>query len=174
MTIEELKSFSANALNHAVKILTSTGSLGQIFHLIRRTGAHEVIGVSGEITNSDAAKNGLAATLRQRIAKYGDVEAVIMISDVFWAEITPEKARMKKLLGLNVEQAEAAGLCTKSEAIIVMLESPILQQLTRQMYERGSDGKINLKGAPVIADNTSGGKFEGRFMEFLRQPASNV
>jgi hypothetical protein len=166
MTIEELKSFSANALNHAVKILTSTGNLGQIFHLIRRTGAHEVMGVSGE-TNSDAAKNGLAAMLRHRIAEYGDVEAVIMISDIFFAEITPEKAKIKELLGLNVEQAEAAGLCTKSEAIMVMLESPILQQMTIQMYERGHHGKVTLNGAPVITDNTTGGKFAGRFMQLL-------
>jgi hypothetical protein len=174
MTIEELKTLSAHALDHAVGVLTSTGDLSQMFHLIRRSGAHEIIGVAGEITNSERAKGGLSAMLQDRIAACGDVEAVIMVSDVFYADISPEKAKVKELLGLNIEQAEAAGLCTKAEAVIVTLESPILQQLTRQMYERGPDGKVTLKGAPVITDNTIGGKFAGRFMGFLRQPASNV
>jgi hypothetical protein len=169
MTIEELKETAARALQFAIERLQERGDLAHMLHLVRRSGGIEIIGSTAEVTNSEKSKGELAKILRERMAVLGDVEAVIMISDVFWAELTPAQEKMMRVFGFNVEQAAAAGLCEKFEAIMVTLESPILYQMAKQKYTHSADGRaIMLDGAPEITDDTGNTprnftRFTGRF-----------
>jgi hypothetical protein len=168
-SIEELKRMAEGFGGMALDELRKSGSLMQKFHLIGE-GKIEIICSAGDVTNSEKAKGALAAQLRARIAE-GDIEAVVMVSDVWITNITPEANKIKSAFRMNVEQAAAAGLCEKREAFICSLESPLYCQLTTQMYRREAD-RVVLDGPPEISveDGRSGekpnGRHFGRFMSF--------
>jgi hypothetical protein len=174
MTIEELKKFAAVALEHAVQILVDTGDLPHMLQLVRRSGVIEIIVSLPDITNSEQNKYGLSQMLRARMAEHGDVEAVIMVSDVFWAYFTTEQEKIKRAFRLTVEQAAGAGLCERLEAVMVTLESPILYQMAKQKYIRGADKRtITLDGEPEVVDDTGStpdgiAQFTGRFTNLFR------
>jgi hypothetical protein len=170
VTIDELKAFAAETLDRVVSMMQKDGELHQHFYLVHRAGGLDILVITPEITNSEAAKAQLARDIRTRIAE-GDVEAVVMVSDIFQTVMTSEQAKIHRALGLTVEQAGKAGLCTVTEAIMVTLESPIYRQLARQNYKR-EGAKIVLTGAPEIEDDvrpTVG--FTGRFMNWFTREA---
>jgi hypothetical protein len=171
MTIDELKAFAARVLDESVERMRKEGDLHQSFYLLHRAGGFDFVLATADVTNSEPAKAALARKLRARIAEAGDIEAVVMVSDIWQTIITTEQAKIQRALGLTVEQAGKAGLCTVTEAIMVTLESPIYRQLARQNYKR-EGAKIVLTGAPEIEDDvrpTVG--FTGRFMNWFGNEA---
>ncbi len=99
-----------------------------------------------------------------------------MMSDTFVALISPENEKIRRRLKMNVFEASAFGLCEKREAVIVILESPIYQQMLQQIYQRDpKDGtKITLVGEPEIKDSSDPhvrmmpARFTGYFAESKR------
>ncbi len=166
MTIEELKSATEAILQIGIEELQATGSVMQTFHLIAADGARTVIAVTGEITNSERGKSALGKMIRQRIEQ-DHLVAVIMLSDVFFAKnITPEAEKIRHEMGLNVEQAHAAGLCDKHEGVMCSLDSPIYTMMLSQEYRRVPEDsdKVELVGEPIRAENTVlGGRLAGFF-----------
>jgi hypothetical protein len=170
MTIDELKAIAAKTLDWGVQWMLEHGDLAQMFYLVRHDGTQEVIQIDGEVTNSGRQKDFLAADLRRRLAT-GNYAAVLMLSDTFFASISPEKELIRRKLGLNVEQAAAAGLCDKHEAVMCTVESSEYQQQSRQEYKREGE-KIVLDGTvkTMTSENPSY-KSSGRFFRlFQRAP----
>lgn len=150
MTIDELKELGQSCLNDAISDLQRTGSLNAYFVVVASDGLRrEVYATLDNAMNDEAFKTALARMIRDRVAK-GDVVAVVFVSDVFFArDLNPDSDKVRKAFRMNVEQAAAAGLCTKHEGIIVQVESPIYQQHLTQEYRR--DGaKIEMVGSPAI------------------------
>ncbi len=170
MTTDELKALARRQLEFGIEELRETGELVQKFTLVKRGGRLDIIFVEGAVTNDAGAKEALAMTLRKRVAPEG-IEAVLMLSDVFWGTMRSREAELlRRSLDLNVEESAAMGLCDKHEAVMVTLESPILNQVLRQEYRREGDGTvIVLVGELFIRDDTSpdmkvrGGRFTGFF-----------
>jgi Icc-related predicted phosphoesterase len=154
MTIEELKALAQRVMDTGIEQIRETGSLMQKFILAKRDGGLDYMVIGGDITNSESAKSALSQEIKKRIAT-GDVQAVIHLSDTWFAKITPENQRIKEKLHMNVEEAAAFGLCEKAEAVMVTLESPILNLIMQQAYERDGN-KVTLVGSVVTADDTDG------------------
>lgn len=171
MTIPQLQEFARAALDYAVDSIREQGSIRQQFHLVGRDDAPiQVMVLDGSITNNPDALAAFFEVLRLKI-KTDNVEAVVMLSDVFvTGELTMEQAREKQRRGWNVEQAAQAGLCEKHEAVMVVLESPIYCQILRQKYRREPPESTNavLVGEPEIVDST---KYLTNFNLF-REPQS--
>jgi hypothetical protein len=173
MTIEKLKDLADHALEFGLGCLREKGSLHLMFQLVLRAGGIEVMMVAGDVTNSEDAKAELAATIKARAAA-GELEAVIMLSDMFFAEnITPEANKIRLAFRMTIEQAAAAGLCEKREAVMVRLESPIYWLHMQQEYVRAGD-RIEVKGEPVRTDSLDGGpNWQARFTNFFGPPAAS-
>lgn len=152
MNIDALKRFAANMLRDAIEDLRRKGSIFAAFHLMKRDGGLELYLLDGPVTNSRNMKDQVAAKIRARVAS-GEITAVVFRSDTFWSEIAPEQDRIRRSFGMNVEEAAAAGLCVAHEGVMVILESPIYHQLSRQEYRR-HDGRIELVGDPFVEDDT--------------------
>lgn len=154
MTITQLQAFARAALDYAVDSIREQGSIRQQFHLVGRDDAPiQVMVLDGSITNNPDALAAFFEVLRLKI-KTDNVEAVVMLSDVFvTGELTMEQAREKQRRGWNVEQAAQAGLCEKHEAVMVVLESPIYCQILRQKYRR--EPNVELVGELEIVDSTT-------------------
>ncbi len=176
MTIPELKEQARMAFDFAVqRMRENNGDLNQMFHLVRRDGSVEILLIEGAISNSEDEKLNLSRLIRARVAT-GDIEAVIMMADAFVASITPENDEIRRALKMNVAEASAFGLCEKQEAVIVIMESPIYQQMLQQIYRRDpEDGtKITLVGEPEIKDSSDPhvcmmpARFTGYFAESKR------
>jgi len=172
MTIPELKALAQERLDFGVAQIRETGQLIQRFYLVKYGGTLEGIMLGGDITNSKSAKAALGMTLKVRVAA-GGIEAVIMLSDVYFSTISNENEAIRRRLNMNVEESAAFGLCERHEGVLVTLESPILAQWTRQEYRR--DGKtIRLIGAPWTRDNTDPSfvRLTGNFVNFFPQKAA--
>jgi hypothetical protein len=173
LTIPDLKALAQRQLDYGIERIRETGDLMQTFILVKRDGTMEMIVIDRAITNDEQQKFTLSKMLKARVAE-GEIEAVIMLSDVFFADdITPQGNAIRQQFRMTIEQAAAAGLCRMREAVMCMLESPIFGQHMQQEYRR--DGtRIELVGAPLIADDASGtGKFlPSRFTGFFPRPAS--
>jgi hypothetical protein len=94
--------------------------------------------------------------------------------------MTGDAAKIARILGMNVEESEAAGLCQKIEALICSLETPLYCQMTRQSYKRDGD-RIILDGPPEItvedgrgSSPALAGRFYGRFMSFWPHQAQEA
>lgn len=157
MTITQLQAFARASLDFAVNCIRETGQLSQQFHLIPHNGdcPHDIMVLGGDITNNRRALYLFLDLLRAKV-KADNIEAVVMLSDTFITEwMTEEQAREKSRRGLNVEEAEKVGLCQKHEAVMVVLESPIYQQILRQKYRRNPPESTNVElvGEPEIDDS---------------------
>lgn len=176
MTIPELKKQARMAFDFAVqRMRENNGDLNQMFHLVKRDGSVEVLLIDGAISNSEQEKIKLSRLIKARVAT-GEIVAVIMMSDTFVATISQENEMIRRKLRMNVDEASAFGLCEKQEAVVVMLESPIYQQMLQQIYRRDpKDGrKITLVGELKITDNSdpnmkmAPARFTGYFAESKR------
>lgn len=168
MTIDELKKLALTSLDYGVKYIRDKGGFNQMFHLIPREGPAEIMMLDGIISNSAKAKGAIADLIHMRVAA-GDIEAVLMISDIFYStDMSPENYKLRKKMRWNIEESSARGLCTKHEAIAVTLESPIYQMVARQEYRRvGDPERIELVGDVVTIDTTAQGwQVEGRFTNY--------
>jgi hypothetical protein len=166
MTTDELKRLAETMLKFGVERMLEHGDLQQMFNLVRHDGAMELVTLDGAISNNARGKDMVAATMRRKLAT-GNHAAVLMLSDAFWARTTPEQEKIRQELGLNVEQAAAAGLCEKHEAVICTVESPFYHQQARQGYRR-EDGRIVLDGTVETMGSDdptykSSGRFFGMF-----------
>ena len=176
MTIEDLKAIAQKVMDHGIKCIRDDGELHQMFHLIGRDGAREIIVCDGPLTNSEEAKQMLSERLKRRVRERG-IEAVAIVSDSYIAEMTPELEKVKQAFRMTVEDCWKVGMIPKREAVSVALESPIYQQVARQEYRRvipdASGGRtIELVGAPDILSsvpdaNGLSGKYSGRMMGFF-------
>jgi hypothetical protein len=172
MTIEKLKALADHALEFGLECLQDGRELHLMFHLVLRAGGLEMMVVDSGITNSEDAKAELAATIKARIAA-GEIEAVIMLSDTWFAEnIHPEANKIRQAFRMTIEQAAAAGLCEKREAVMVRLESPIYWLHMQQEYVRSGD-RIEVKGERSRTDSLDGGpNYKARFTNFFGPPAA--
>ncbi len=169
VTIPELQALARTTLDFGIEHIRQNGVLAQMFHLFKRDGTTEIQLLAGEITNSKQAKRLFGDLLRER-CRQGEIEAVLMLSDIYFTStITPEQEKIRAAFGWNIEEASAAGLCDKHEAVMVSLESPIYVQLLRQEYKR--DGKlITLVGEPMMEDDSAGrAQFSGNFAGFFER-----
>lgn len=172
-TIEELRDLVRRILGEATEELLRTGSVFQRFYLVRKGGGMDLVLIDSDITNDEKEKSALGKGLR-RIVEGGEIEAVVMASDVFYAkDIAPEANKVREALGLNIEQAHAMGLCEKREALLVTLESPIFAGLARQEYRR-EGGRPALDGEPLIVDGENCRFGAGRFSGVFRWPAGHA
>jgi hypothetical protein len=167
MTIDELRGLVDGIFAASVRQLQETGDLMQKIHVIKHDGSIDVIVLGGDITNNAGAKSVLGRILHQRV-EAGDVEAIIMASDVFWAQISDENQKIRVALGLNVEQSAAAGLCEMQEAVVVTVETPIWCHTMRQNYRRVGD-RIELVGEPEMSDDGKWRAVSGRFSGYWPQ-----
>lgn len=170
MTIAQLKQLAQETLDYGIAEIRESGSLSQSFYLVKRGGGMDFVLVDGSVTNDESSKSALAKQLKERVAE-GEVEAVIMLSDVYWAELDPKADTIRKRFGMTVKEAQDAGLCESHEGVLVTLESPILQQLSRQEYRRDGN-RIELVGNALVADNASGNDtgmraLPSRFMNYF-------
>lgn len=157
MNLERLRGIAREELDRAVATLRETGSVMQMFTLIKRDESVEMIAVSGALTNNEGFKADLSRKIKARIAA-GEIQAVMMVSDIYFAQDTsPDKVALRKRLRLTVEQGHALGLNEKREAVMVVLESPILAAHMQQEYRRVDGGKrIELVGDPIIMSDADG------------------
>lgn len=141
MTIEELLGIAGEVWKFALEDLQKNGSINSTFHLFTRDKSREIYMTDGSINNSDF-KTQFARMIRDRIAA-GDIEGIVFICDTFFAvNLTPEQEKIRVAFGMNLEQAAAAGLCPKREALQMQVESPILRQVRLQEYKRGQSIEI--------------------------------
>jgi hypothetical protein len=169
LTIPALKALAQRTLDYGIERIRETGELMMTFTLVKRDGGIEMIGVDGETTNSGRRKDALAKTLKARVSE-GQIEAILMLSDVFFADdITPQAEAIRQQFGMTIEQAAAAGLCRRREAVYCILQSPILALWMKQEYRRDGS-RVELVGAPEVQDDASGdwqveagGRFTGFF-----------
>ncbi len=169
LTIPELQALARKTLDFGIEHIRQSGDLAQMFHLFKRDGTREIQLLTGEITNSKQAKRLFGDLLKER-CRQGEIEAVLMLSDIYFSStMTPEQEKVRAAFGWNIEEASAAGLCDKHEAVMVSLESPIYVQLLRQEYRR--DGKvITLVGEPMIEDDIHGkARFSGNMAGFFER-----
>lgn len=159
MTVAQLKKLADNALDFGVVYLQQTGHLAMMVHLVRREGM-DVLTLDGKLSKDDAA-----AQLRRHIAQSGDVEAVILVSDTWYADAEPSSFELMERLKLSIPQADAMGLCRMRESVLVTLESPVYSCSLRQQYRR-RDGAIELTGEAEKQEGQSCW-LEGRFFGFF-------
>ena len=109
MTIEELKAIAQKELDYGIECIRDDGELHLMFHLIGRDGSREVFVCASDITNSEEAKAAFSRKLKERVRERG-VEAVIMVSDTYIADITPEQEKVKRAFQMTVEDCWKAGM----------------------------------------------------------------
>jgi hypothetical protein len=160
MTIGELREAADRALARATAELKETGTVTQTFFVHLRDGKAEMYVCSADLTNSESGKDQLSRRLKSRCAT-GDVQAIVMTSDIFWSSLTKEQEAAKDALGLNVEQAGKAGICEVREAVFVCAETPIFQRSICQAYRREGES-ISLDGAPEIHETGDGSEWKAR------------
>ena len=125
-----------------------------------------------DVTNSEEAKAAFARKLKEHV-RDRSIEAVVMVSDSYIADMTPEQEKVKRAFAMTVEDCWKAGLIPKREAVVVTLESPIYQRIARQEYRRvDGDRAVELIGAPEIISsvpdaNGMSGRYSGRMMGFF-------
>lgn len=151
MTTDQIKKMATQVMATAADNLHRHGELAQSVIVFMCDNKIKIYECDGSVTNDPAAKSLLADMLRDLIAA-GGVEAVLHITDSWYAHISAENAKIKKRNRWNVEQAAAHGLCEKVEAIAVMVQSPIYSLLLRQPYRR-EGGTIIVEGPPETADS---------------------
>lgn len=156
MTIDRLREIARKWFDSSIETLRRDGDLMQQFMLVGRDETVEFIAIDGPLTNSEIFKADLGRKIRAR-TESGELQAVLMVSDSFFASLTPEQDKTIKRLRLNVEQAHELGLCEKREAVSVYVESPIFQGVMRQEYRRcDGDKRIELVGEPDIRSDADG------------------
>ncbi len=157
MTIERLREIARKEFDRAVAQIRETGSVMQMFTLIKRDESIEIMAIDGALTNNEAWKADFGRKIKARVAA-GELQAVMMVSDIYFAaNITPENDAIRQRLRLTIEDAHALGLCEKREAVMVTLESPIYAAHMRQEYRRVDGAKrIELVGEPDITSDAEG------------------
>jgi hypothetical protein len=112
MTIEELKTIADTVLHYGVKMLRCDGDVPMLFHLVRADGTMEFIPVPGAVTNNARAKYLLSEIIKDRI-KAGGIEAVIMLSDVWWGFLSEENYEYRRRMKWSVRECQEHGLMEK-------------------------------------------------------------
>jgi hypothetical protein len=166
MTIEQLKELAEAILTLGVDLLKERrGDLPAMFHLVKLDGSHEIIEIEGDLINRSDVKETLARRIRERVAA-GELQAVALLSDTFVGRMTEENEKIRRRLGLNVEQSAALGLCERREAVMVALDSPTFRQVITQFYKR-EDGRIELSERKMMDDTVPGNHGSGRMLDFF-------
>ena len=93
VTIEDLKAIAQLALDQGVESIRDKGELHQMFHLIGRDGGREIIVCMPDVTNSEEAKAAFARKLKEHV-RDRSIEAVVMVSDSYIADMTPEQEKV--------------------------------------------------------------------------------
>jgi hypothetical protein len=157
VNLERLRGIAREELDRAIATLRETGSVMQMFTLVKRDESVEMIALDGALTNNEGFKADLSRKIKARIAA-GELQAVMMVSDTYFAaNITPENQAIRQRLRLTIEEAHAFGLCELREGVMVVLESPIFAAHMRQEYRRVDGGKrVELVGEPWIASDADG------------------
>lgn len=163
VSIDELKKHAEASLDYAIERIRETGDLMMMFHLVHSDGHLEIMFIDGPLTNDEDGKAQMARELKAR-CRAGGIEAIIHVSDSFFAENMSEEAnRIRRAFRMTIEQCAAAGLCRLREAVMVRLESPIYWLHMTQEYKRDG-GKVELVGAIIRTDSLDGGPLgDGRF-----------
>lgn len=168
MELERLKLNVDVLLAHGVVALQEKGAVDPMLELVKADGTAELMPIEGRLLNDGFAKSAIATLVRARVAA-GGIEAVLLLSDIYYAVLSPESHRIMQERRLTVKQAADAGLCEKAEAVMVILDAPDYHQIARQPYKR-VDGRIDL-GERFDADSTMAGfgGAVGRFVNFFPQ-----
>ena len=99
------------------------------------------VAIDGNIMNSRMEKRALAEKMRAECRRI-DAHSTVFVSDTFFSELSPEQHAKKRLIEqmlgahLDVEQMEAAGLATKREAIMVLIQTKQDSAMLRRPYRR--------------------------------------
>ena len=173
MTVPELRELAQQVMNTSFERLRETGELGQMFFLLKPAGGMEIIVLDGSVTNNEEAKKKLGRELKLRVVAE-QIQAVLMVSDVFVSgDMSKEQNRARRILGLTVHQAAQAGFCTVSEAVVVMVETPIYRLHLTQRYRR--DGKrIQTDGEMVSHETPDVRALPSRFTGFFSSTDSSA
>ena len=172
MTPDEIRLHARSLMEKALGLFKEDAALVQIFFIHTSAGI-EIIPVPGFITQSEAGKEIISRLVRRRV-QAGGVEAIFMVSDMFLSNnLTKEQFDEIRRRKLNVSEAAAAGLCTRSEAIVVLAESPLLKLSLRQFYSRDpmDPDKVELTGEveELPPQAQAHGRFTGWFAEGTKQ-----
>ena len=126
-----------------------------------------VVAIDGNIMNSRTEKSALSKMLRKRCNEI-HAHTTVFISDIFFGEMSLEQEAQKRIaeqmLGqsLDVEQCAAAGLCTKREAIMLLIQTKHSSRTIRQAYRRLPGNKIQFEERIELP-----GKMTGRMANWL-------
>ena len=173
MTIDELKDLSEFVLKSGVETLQKKhGDLCARFHLVKADGGLDIVFIEGDLINQPTAKEIMAREIRRRAAA-GELQAVVLLSDVFVGRMSEQNEQIRRRLGLNVEQSAELGLCKRQEAVMVSLDSPFYRRIVTQDYTRRGR-EIELGERKEMDDTKPGSRASGRFMSFFNHEAARV
>jgi hypothetical protein len=170
MTTTELQDYGLRCLSRAVEQLRETGTPLQAFHVLQQDRT-DVIFVPGDEMNDPVAKDNIAEAIRERIRET-NARAYFMVGDAFISRVDPKdtaavlKNRLRQRLGMTIEQAAQAGLCTVSEVLQVVCETRDEACIIMQEYIRDpqDNSKVMVVGEPEIKSGITGnGRFLGMF-----------
>lgn len=171
MTYDELRQHAESLLRIAIDELRETGNPTNCFHLIGPD-TTDVIVVAGDSMNNPRFKDSLALDLRQRITTM-KATAYFMVTDMFLSRFRSDdkqaamKERIRRALGLTIEQAAQAGLCEAQEAIGIVGETREGRsiQVMQEYLRNPTDSKqISIQGEPSIQEMAGG---YGRFFKMF-------
>lgn len=165
MTIEELQVLAEGMLEFGIAKLREKGQLLPMFHLVG-PGVMEVMIITPEVNNDPVAMAEVGVGIKERISA-GGVDALVMVGDTFVSrDLTRIKAMVMQSLGMSIEDAAKAGMCTATSAVRVKLESPIFHRDLMQRYKVVDNDRIELLG-PVEIDDTGRAVHIGGFGNFF-------
>lgn len=154
MDLPTLESLAEKFLEYGIDTIRENGEIHLQYQLIRADGGIEIVLVDGPITNSRAGKRILSDQIRARCAA-GELQAVMMLSDVFYGTTDEQGQKTMDALKLDVEQAHELGLLKKREALLLIVDSPIFHRAIRQGYRRAGRS-IEIEDREELPENASG------------------
>ncbi len=168
-TIEELRGLGLRLLDSAKQQLTDTKNLVPTIILgdPMDGGGDLVVGVFGNLMNSDEAKNALVKKVRGLIAEHGYMHSVSLL-DTYILNIEPADERKRRalhvlhgLMGLSLKEISEAGLGKLEERAMVVVEAVGKSMMLWFSYERDDQGSV-VKVGEVHEDarGLGGGRFK--------------
>lgn len=167
-TIESLKNAGATLIESGKKQLKDSKDLMPVIKLgdAADGSGDTILGVTGEVMNSDKAKEKLASHVKELIAKHGYFHSIFM-SDTFqlMSRNKEEGELIVALREMGIPSVTIAekGLGKLREQITVMIEAVGTKIQMACPYERDADGNVTSFGE---IEETTGVTFSGRFVFF--------
>jgi hypothetical protein len=166
---EHIESLAESLLADAVRDMKKKGSIVPRVFVVG-AGRTALFIIEGSVVNSGRQKDALVDRVKA-CCKDIDAQATVFLSDSWTGDQTSEQRRktqiVETMLGqsLGIEAMSKAGLCTKREALMVIIQTKSEKKIIRQHYRR-EGGQILIEERTTL-NSDAGHEMEGRMVDWL-------